>query len=88
MKAKSLSIKNMKEALVNFSGDQKEFDRIYDEFWHMSLLGFISKQTWKKFSDEVASWYIWEDGQRVCVRDANQGDGIIWEYTSDAEYKA
>ena len=30
---KSLNLKNMKEAIVNYSGDQKEFDKIFDELY-------------------------------------------------------
>lgn len=88
MTAKSFNIKNMKEALVNFSGDQKAFAGIYTGFLRMARMGFISEETWEKFRDEVAGWYIWEDGKRVCMRDARQDDGIIWEYTPDELYKA
>ena len=29
---KALNLKNMKETLVNYSGDQKDFDKIWDGF--------------------------------------------------------
>ena len=31
---KALNLKNMKETIVNYSGDQKEFDKIWDGFYH------------------------------------------------------
>ena len=87
-KAKALNIKNMKETLVNYSGNQKEMDKIWDSFYQMVCIGFISQDTWKKFFDECKGWYIWEGDSRVCVRDSEQDDGIIWEYTGMAEYRA
>ena len=87
-KAKALNLKNMKETLVNYSQDQKELEKIWDGFYTMTTLGFISRDTWKKFFDECKGWYIWEDDKRVCVRDSETGDGIIWEYNPDTEYRA
>ena len=87
---KALNLKNMKETLVNYSGDQKEFDKIWDGFYQMACIGFISQDTWRKFYDQCAGWYI--DSENPCVRDErncpNGVDSIVWEYTADAEYKA
>lgn len=88
MKAKTLNLKNMKETLVNYSGDQKEFNKIWDSLYEMKALGFIAHETWVKFYNECCSWYIWEGDSRVCVQDSSLGDGIIWEYTPNAEYRA
>ena len=38
---KLLNLKNMKETIVNYSGDQKEFDKIWDAFYQMACIGFI-----------------------------------------------
>lgn len=34
--AKLLNLKNMKEAIVNYSQDQKEFDKIWYSFYQMA----------------------------------------------------
>ena len=87
---KSLNLKNMKEALVNYSGDQKEFDKIWDSFYHMACIGFIGQDTWSKFFDQCGGWYV--DEENACVRDErhcpNGVDSVVWEYTADAEYRA
>ena len=87
---KLLNLKNMKETIVNYSGDQKEFDKIWDSFYDMTWFGFISYDTWGKFIDQCSGWYI--DEENACVRDARnclEGvDSIVWQYTADAEYKA
>lgn len=88
--AKALNLKNMKETIVNYSGDQKEFDKIWDAFYQMACIGFISQDTWEKFCDQCAGWYV--DEENACVRDDRhcpEGvDSIVWKYTPDAEYKA
>lgn len=87
---KMLNLKNMKETIVNYSGDQKGFDRIWDSFFQMACFGFISRDTWNNFVVQCAGWYI--DEENACVRDGRncfEGvDSIVWEYTLDAEYKA
>lgn len=85
---KALNLKNMKETIVNYSADQKEFDKIWDTFSEMACIGFIDQDTWKKFIDQCAGWYIDEVNQ--CVRDEPHVgiSKIVWKYTSEAEYKA
>lgn len=89
-KAKALNMKNMKETIVNYSGDQKEFDKIWDAFYQMALNGFISQDTWKKFFNQCAGWYV--DEENACIRDGRHCPegiaSIVWKYTPDAEYKA
>lgn len=85
---KALNIKNMKETIVNYSGEQTEFDKIWGGFYQMATLGFISRETWEKFYNQCAGWYVEEDGDEVYVRDSRNGDAIVWRYTSDAEYRA
>lgn len=48
---KALNVKNMKETLVNYSGEQKELDKIWNTFWEMACLGFINQDEWKRFFD-------------------------------------
>lgn len=86
--AKALNIKNMKERIINYSGDQKEFDRIWDSFYTMSCIGFIDRETWVKFFNETAGWYIDTDDNNIYVRDSRNNDSIVWTYTGNAEYKA
>ena len=81
---KNLNLKNMKETIVNYSGDQKEFDKIWDTFYNMTCIGFISQETWKKFYEQTKDWYV--DEANACIREGT--DTIIWEYTPEKEYKA
>ena len=87
---KSLNLKNMKEAIVNYSGDQEGFDEIWDSFYQMACIGFIGQDTWSKFSDQCGGWYV--DEANDCVRDEHNCQNgvysVVWEYTPDAEYKA
>lgn len=87
---KTLNLKNMKETIVNCSGDQKEFDKIWDAFYMMACINFISQDTWRKFFEQCRGWYI--DEENACVRDdqhSDKGDdAIVWKYTGEAEYKA
>lgn len=87
---KALNLKNMKEAIVNYSESQEEFDKIWDGFCQMAYIGFISQDTLRKFFDQCGGWYI--DEEDACVRDAHyrpEGvDSVVWAYTPDAEYRA
>lgn len=84
--AKALNLKNMKETLINYSGEQKELENIWNWFWHMATMGFITRDTWNRFYDQCAGWYVTDDGS--CVRDMNRDDALVWEYTGDAVYTA
>lgn len=66
---KNLNLKNMKETLVNYSNDQKEFDTIWRDYWQMAYLGFISKDTWRKFCEQCSDWYF--DEEENCIKDKN-----------------
>ena len=87
---KSLNLKNMKETLVNYSGNQYEFSKIWDECYDMHCMGFISSKTWIKFSEQCRGWYY--DEYYDCIRDERHCrdgvDSIVWKYTQDAEYRA
>ena len=41
MKVKALNLKNMTETLLNYSGNQKEFSKIWNEFYEMFCMGGI-----------------------------------------------
>ena len=87
---KALNLKNMKETLINYSGNQEEFSNIWNEFFRMVCLGFISWQTWGKFDEQCRGWYY--DEYSKCIRDechCQEGvDSIVWKYTPDSEYRA
>lgn len=80
---KLLNLKNMKETIVNYSGDQKEFDKIWDAFYKMACVGFIDSDTWKKFSDQCRGWYV--DEESACIRDE---DSIVWQYTPECRIQS
>ena len=87
---KSLNLKNMKETLVNYSGNQDEFSKIWNGFHQMACLGFISRETWIKFAGQCRGWYY--DEYCNCIRDERHCqdgvDSIVWKYTPDAKYRA
>ena len=87
---KLLNLKTMKEALVNYSGDQVEFSEIWNMFYQMARMRFISWETWSKFFKQCHGWYY--DEEDDCIRDerhCTEGvDSIVWKYTPDAEYRA
>lgn len=80
---KALNLKNMKETLVNYSGTQDEFNKIWEGFYQMVCLGFISHDLWMKFSDECQGWIIDEDK----VIDTRHGDRVIYEYSLGELYR-
>lgn len=88
---KSLSIKNMKETLVNYcGGDQEEYNKIWDTFHGMRCLGFISNEAWKKFFEQTSSWtidgdYLIDIKTEEIIFDFNNGDRNNREYE---EYRA
>lgn len=88
--ANPFNLKNMKETIVNYSGDQKEFEEIWDAFYQMACIGFISRDTWIEFFNQCAGWYV--DEEHACVRDARnfrEGvDPVVWEYTPYSVYHA
>lgn len=83
---KALNIKNMKETLVNYSGEQSELEKVWESFYSMVCLGFIDRETWKKFFDQCKGWYITEDQSEV--RDMEHDDALVWRYTSESFYTA
>lgn len=83
---KNLNLKNMKETLVNYSGCQSEFDKIWHTFYELTCLDFISQDTWRKFYDCCKGWYV--DEEKIEIRDSEHEDKLVWKYTSEAEYKA
>lgn len=87
---KNLNLKTMKEALVNYSGDNEEFNAIWDAFYKMTCCGFIDSNTWQKFFEQCRGWYV--DEENACIRDelnTPEGvDSIVWKYDGNAEYKA
>lgn len=91
MKAKALNIKNMKETLINMSnGDQAEFDKMWDLFYDMCTLGFITTDTWMKFHKQCSSWQIYEN-KVIDIKWTSDGDPIetiIHDYNSEEVYRA
>lgn len=83
---RALNVKQMKEALVNYSGESEEFFRIWKTFYHMQCMGFITHDEWKRFYEECHGWHVTEDQSEV--RDGDNDDKLIWRYTSDAMYTA
>lgn len=73
---KSMSIKNMKETLVNYcGGDIAEYNKIWETFRSMMLFGFISRDAWNKFLDQTAGWVIEGD----FLKDFESGE-IIFDF--------
>ena len=87
---KLLNLKTMKETLVNYSGNQEEFSKIWDMFYDLVCMRFISWETWMKFTEQCRGWYY--DEYCNCIRDersCQEGvDSIVWKYTPNDEYHA
>lgn len=87
---KNLNLKNMKETLVNYSGDNESMNDIWNAFKTMANCGFIDSKTWEKFFDQCKGWYI--DEENACIRDESNAptgiDSFIWKYNPEKEYKA
>ena len=75
----------MKETLINYSGIKSEFDKIWDTFWQMATMDFITRETWLKFYEECKGWYITDDGD--AVRDSEHDDCVVWIY-GEEPYRA
>lgn len=57
--AKALNVKNMKETLVNYSaGCYEDYEKMWNTFREMRMMGFISTEVWNKFFDQTKSWTI------------------------------
>ena len=84
-KAKALNLKTMKEALINYSSDSRDLEKIWDGFHMMYLIGFISSDTWTKFFDQCKGWYITSDLKEV--RDSENDDKLVWSF-SKGPFKA
>ena len=82
---KELNVKNMKEALVNNAEDQESMDRIWYNFFDLANLGFIDINVWSEFMDQTKGWYFYEDDMMTCIRDREDGDGIVWEFAGEEE---
>ena len=83
---KNINLKNMKETLVNYSGCQSEFDKIWDTFYEMTCLDYIAQDTWKKFFEQCKGWCV--DETNAEIRDSEQDDKIIWKYNAETLYHA
>lgn len=83
---KALNLKNMKEALINYSGTQYEMDKIWNALFEMTCMNFISRETWVKFFEQCKGWYITEDNCEV--RDSEDNDAVVWIYNPESEYRA
>lgn len=81
---KYISVKAMKEAYVNYTGDQEEMNKLYDSFHTLACAGLIESRVWAKFSDDVAGWYY--DELFAVVDDRT--DEVIWRYNPYKQYVA
>lgn len=81
---KTLNLKNMKEALINYSGTQEELNKIWDMFHEMEVLGFISPDLWNRFYNACAGWVI--EGDKVI--DTRNDDKVVYEYSLGESYRA
>lgn len=82
---KYVSVKAMKEAYVNYTGDQEEMNKLYDSLHVVACAGLIGSNVWAKFSEDVAGWY-YDDEFGAVVDDRT--DEVIWCYNPHKEYKA
>lgn len=81
---KCVSVKTMKEAYVNYTGDQEEMNKLYDALHVVACAGLIDSGVWAKFSEDVAGWYY--DAELCGIVD--EKDEVVWLYNPYKEYKA
>lgn len=89
---KTLTLKNMVETYVNFSGDQRELDKMWDAYYQMACVGFIDNVTWGKFSALCHGWFFDQDD--CAILDSSDDNylerhgsyKLIWQYVPYAEY--
>lgn len=86
-KAKALSVKNMKEAIINLSKNPEDFYNIFEAFMKMADMGFIHEKVWKKFYEQCSCWYMTQDCSAVIDDDVGK-DEVVWVYNAETEYRA
>lgn len=59
---KTITVNEMKKALLNYSSTQDEFDEIWFAFVTMTNVHIISDETWAKFYICCRGWYVDEYG--------------------------
>lgn len=86
---KGLNVKNMKETLVNYcGGDQEEFNKIWECFYTMHSLGFITNDEWVRFYNDCCGWSV--DGDYLIDWQAGEFGEIIFDFDNGrdgTEYK-
>lgn len=82
---KYVSVKAMKEAYVNCTGDQEAMNKVYDALHITACVGLIESYVWAKFSEDVAGWY-YDDEVGGIVDDRT--DEVIWLYNPYKQYKS
>ena len=82
---KYVSVKALKEAYVNYTGDQEEMNKLYDAIYTVACAGLIDSNVWKKFNEDVAGWF-YDDELGAVVDDRT--DKVIWFYNPYAIYTA
>ena len=90
MTNKAFNLKNMKETIINYSGIQSEFDKIWETFYQMACLDFINRETWIKFY-EWGKDIVIEDDKAVRVlfdKNGNETRETVWVYNPKTRYKA
>ena len=70
----NLNVKNMIIELITYSaGNQDAFNKIWDAYYRMYTLGFITRTEWVRFYDKCKGYY-WEGNE---LRDSEQKDKKI-----------
>lgn len=82
---KYVSVKAMKEAYVNYTGDQEEMNKLYDSLYTVACAGLIDSSVWEKFSEDVAGWYYDDE---LCAVVDDRTDEVVWLYNPYKEYTA
>lgn len=80
---KAVSVKAMKCAYVNYTGDQEEMNKLYDALHVVACAGLIDSGAWAKFSEDVAGWYYDDE---LCAVVDDRTDELIWRYNPNKEY--
>ena len=58
----TLNVKNMKET---YKHAKKDMPKVWETFYTMYMMGFITSEEWNKFYDTCKDWYYEEENDWV-----------------------
>lgn len=86
----ALNVKNMADAMIAFGEDGPGMNKVWQTFYHLYTMGFITRDEWTRFYDKCKGWYVTEETEynfstlspivHKYIRDSERDDEIVYEY--------